>query len=134
MWLLTLKSGNMQYMGIEDFIKKELVKREARGESPAFCAEMAKENAGFEKILNSLGSNAFDAGVTILLKTPVDLFLNLMKAMYSKKYSMSDYGKDAFKLFFGKDGIAHSSIKVVASAVHLAGQGAKIGIRQLFKL
>lgn len=95
---------------------------------------MVKENAEFERILNGLGSNAFDTGVTALLKTPTTLFLNALKAMYSKKYSMSDYGKDAFKLFLGKDGIAHRTIKVAANAVHLAGQGAKIGVRQLFKL
>jgi len=54
--------------------------------------------------------------------------------MYSKKYSASDWGKDAFKLFLGKNGIAHNTLKVAANAVHLVGQGAKIGVRQLFKL
>jgi hypothetical protein len=108
-------------------------RREARGHSPAFQAEMAKENAEFVKVLGEFGNNTFDAGVGIILKTPTALFLNALKAMYSKQYSASDWGKDAFKLFLGKDGIAHRTLKVAASAVHLAAQTAKIGVRQLFK-
>lgn len=113
---------------------KAMKAREARGRSPAFQAEMARENAEFMKVLGDLGSNTFDAGVGIVLKTPTILFLNALKTMYSKKYSAKDFGKDAFKLFLGKDGIAHRTIKVAANAVHLAGQGAKIGVRQLFKV
>lgn len=124
----------MLTMGIENFAKDQLEKRETRGRSPVFLAEMARENAELLNILHELGSNTFDAGVTILLKTPTSLFLNAFKTLYSKKYGVSDYGKDAPKLFFGKDGIAHSTIKVAANAVHLVGQGTKIGVRQLFKL
>ncbi len=113
---------------------KALKAREARGRSPAFQAEMAKENAEFMKVLGSLGSNTFDAGVGIVLKTPTSLFLNGLKVMYSKKYTGKHFRADAFKLFLGKDGIAHRTVKVAANAVHLAGQGAKIGVRQLFKV
>ncbi len=108
--------------------------REARARSPAFRAEIARENAEFMTVLDNLGHNTFEAGVGILLKTPTALFLNALKTIYSKKYGHSDYFKDAFKLFFGKDGVAHRTIKVAANAVHLTGQGVKIGIRQLFKV
>jgi len=107
--------------------------RETRGRSPTFQAEMARENAEFVKVLGDLGSNTFDAGVGIILKTPTDLFLNALKTIYKKNYNWSNYAKDAFKLFLGKDGIAHRTLKVAGSAVHLVGQGAKIGVRQLFK-
>lgn len=121
-------------MGIEKFVKEQLAKREARGRSPGFRAEMAKENAEFSTILNGLGHNAYEAGVTTLLKTPTNLFLNALKPIYSKNYGWSNYAKDARKLFIGKNGIAHNTLKVAANAVHLAGQGAKIGVRELFKL
>lgn len=107
--------------------------REARAHSPAFQAEMVRENAEFVKVLGDLGSNTFDLGVGIILKTPTVLILNALKAMYDKKYSVSNYGKDAFGLLLGKDGITHRTIKVAINAVHLAGQGVKIGVRQLFK-
>ncbi len=121
-------------MGFEKFLKDQLAKREVRGRSPAFQAEIAKENAEFGTILSELGSNTFDAGVTTLLKAPTSLFLNALKTAYSKNYTMGSYAKDALKLFFGKNGVAHSTIKVAANAVHLVGQGAKIGVRHLFKL
>ncbi len=108
--------------------------REARGMTPAFQAEMARENAEFMDILGHLGSNTFDAGVSVILKTPTTLFLNAIKTLYSKGYGFDSYTKDAFKLFLGKDGVAHRTLKVAASAVHLAGQGTKIGVRQLFKI
>ena len=107
--------------------------RETRGRSPAFQAEIARENAEFMKVLGEFGHNTFDAGVGIILKTPTDLFLNAFKALHRKNYGASEYVKDAFKLFFGKDGIAHRTLKVAGSAVHLVGQGVKIGVRQLFK-
>lgn len=121
-------------MGLESFIRNEVAKREARGRSPAFKAEMARENAEFSDILHKLGKNTFDAGVTTLLKTPTDMFLNALKVMYDDKYKWNNYAKDTMKLFIGKDGVAHSTFKVAANAVHLAGKGAKIGVRQLFKL
>lgn len=121
-------------MSIEKFVSDQLVKREARGRSPSFRAEMAKENAEFSSILNGLGDNAYDAGVTALLKTPTNLFLNSLKLIYSKNYTLSQYTKDAFQLFIGKNGVAHETLKVAANAIHLAGQGAKIGVRHLFKL
>lgn len=108
--------------------------REARARSPAFQAEMARENTEFVNVLKNLGNNTFDAGVGIALKTPTALFLNGLKAIYSKKYNMSDYATDTLKLFLGKDGVAHRTLKVAANAIHLAGQGAKIGVRQLFKI
>lgn len=121
-------------MGIEKFVQDQLAKREARGRSPGFQAEIAKERGEFSTILNELGSNAYNAGVTTLLKTPTNIFLNSLKLIYSKKYKGDNFAKDTFKLFFGKDGIAHGTLKVAANAVHLAGQGAKIGVRELFKL
>ena len=121
-------------MRIQKFVKDQLINREARGRSPEFRAEMARENAEFSTILKELGHNAYKAGVTTLLKTPTRLFLNALKTIYSRNYGLSGYTKDVIKLFIGKDGIAHSTIKVAANAVHLAGKGAKIGVRQLFKL
>jgi len=113
---------------------KALKAREARGRSPAFRAEMAKEKAEIMKALGDLGNNTFELGTGIILKTPTALFLNAFKAMYSKKYGLGNYTKDAFKLFFGKDGVAHRTLKVAFNALHVVGQGAKIGVRQLFKL
>lgn len=121
-------------MGIEAFVKKQLADRETRGRSPGFQAEMASENAEFMDILGDLGENTFDAGVTTLLKTPTTTFLNGLRTLYDKNYHMSDYAKDTLKLFLGKNGVAHSALKVGANALHLAGQGAKIGVRHLFKL
>lgn len=120
-------------MSIEKFIKDQLAKREARGRSPAFRAEMAKESAEFGDALNDLGSNAYEAGVTIILKVPTELFLKAFKTLYNDKYGMGDYGKDIIKLFFGKDGAAHRTIKVAANAIYITGKGVKIGVRQLFK-
>lgn len=108
--------------------------REVRGRSPAFQAEMARENTEFVTILENLGHNTFDAGVNIILKTPTALLLNALKIIYNKKYGANDYSKDAFKLFFGKNGVAHSTLKVVVNALHLVGQGTKIGVRQIFKI
>lgn len=116
------------------FIENAMRAREARGRSPAFRAEMARENAEFMNVLNDLGKNTFDAGVGIILKTPTILLLNSFKAMHNEKYGMKGYVKDSFKLFFDKNGVAHKTIKVVANALHLVGQGAKIGVRQLFKV
>ena len=108
--------------------------REARARSPAFQAEMARENTEFMNVLKDLGNDTFDAGVGILLKTPTTLLLNSLKTIYSKNYNWSNYAKDAFKLLLSKDGIAHRTIKVAANAIHLAGQGTRIGVRQLFKI
>jgi hypothetical protein len=58
----------------------------------------------------------------------------MLKTIYDKKYGQSEYIRDSLKLFFGKDGVAHRTLKVAANAVHLVGQGAKIGVRQLFKI
>lgn len=121
-------------MGFEAFIKDQIAKREARGRSPKFQAEIAKEKAEFMSILGGMGKNTFELGVTALLKTPTSVFLNSMKLIYAEKYKFANYRDDAFKLFFGKNGIAHSTLKVAANAIHLAGQGAKISVRQLFKL
>jgi len=108
--------------------------RETRGRSPAFQAEMVRENAEFMRVLGDLGNNTFDAGVDIILKTPTAMFLNSLKTIYKKNYNWSNYAKDAFKLLLGKDGIAHRTLKVASNAIHLVGQGAKIGVRQLFKV
>lgn len=121
-------------MGIESFIHDQMAKREARGRSPAFRAEMAKENAEFAGALDNLKSNAFDAGVAVVLKTPTELFLKALKTIYDKKYGMGNYAGDVAKLFFGKDGVAHRTIKVAANAVYITGKGIKIGTRQLFKV
>lgn len=121
-------------MNLERFARDQMARREARKRSPAFRAEMARENAEFSRILNNLADNTFEAGVTIILKTPTNLFLNALKSMHDKKYGIKNYTKDALKMFFGKDGVAHGTLKVAANAVHLAGQGAKIGVRELFKL
>ena len=106
--------------------------RERRARSPAFQAEMARENTEFKAVLKDLGENTFDAGVNILLKTPYHLLVNALKAMHSKKYNAGNYAKDALKLFIGKDGVAHNTLKVTSNAFHLGAKGAKIGIRQLF--
>ncbi|MFA5751172.1 MAG: hypothetical protein WC898_02680 [Candidatus Paceibacterota bacterium] len=119
---------------ITDTGKETLRKREQRGRSIRFQVEIARENEEFKRILNDLGKNTFEAGVGIILKTPTALFLNALKTIYNKKYNHSKYLEDAFKLFFGKDGVAHRTVKVVANALHLAGQGVKIGVRQLFKI
>jgi hypothetical protein len=116
------------------FIENAMRAREARGRSPAFQAEMAREKAEFMTILNGLGKNTFDAGVGIVLKTPTNLFMNALKAGYKDKYGMKGYLGDAVKLFLGKNGVAHRTIKVAANALHLAGQGVKIGVRELFKI
>ena len=108
--------------------------REVRARSPAFQAEMARENTEFMNVLKNLGDNTLEAGIGILLKTPTTLFLKSLKTIYDKNYNLSNYVKDSFKLFFGKDGVAHKTIKVAANAIHLVGQGAKIGVRQLFKI
>lgn len=121
-------------MGIESFVSDQLNKRETRGRSPEFRVAIDRENTEFGTVLSELGHNALDAGVTTILKTPTTLCLNGLKAIYSKNYNISDWATDALKLFFGKDGVAHSTVKVAANALHLAGQGAKIGIRQLFKV
>lgn len=121
-------------MGLESFIHDQMAKREARGRSPAFQAEIAAENAEFFKILENLGDNTLDAGITTLLKAPTSIFLNGLKTIYSKNYNTNAWIRDSFKLFFGKNGVAHKTTKVAANALHLAGQGAKIGVRQLFKL
>ena len=113
---------------------KALKARETRGHSPAFQAEMAKENAEFMKVLGGLGKNTFDAGVGVVLKTPYKLFTNYLKLLHDRKYAGKNYMDDAFKLFLGKNGIAHNVLKVTANAVHLGAKGAKIGVRQLFKL
>lgn len=121
-------------MGLESFVKDQMAKREARGRSPAFKAEMARENTEFFDILGKLGENTLDAGVTSILKVPTSVFLNGLKTIYDKKYNTDDYFRDALNLFFGKDGAAHKTIKVATNALHLAGKGTKIGLRQLFKL
>jgi hypothetical protein len=108
--------------------------RERRARSPAFKAEIAKENAEFKNVLAELGQNTWNTGVNTLLKTPYHLLVNALKAMHSKKYNAGDYSKDALKLFFGKNGVAHDILKVTANAIHLVAKGAKIGVRQLFKL
>ncbi|MEI8174600.1 MAG: hypothetical protein WCG28_01470 [bacterium] len=108
--------------------------REARAHSPAFRAEMAKENAEFVKVLESFGGNTWNAGVGLVLKTPYNLFVNQLKLFHDKKYSGKSYLKDNLELFIGKDGIAHNALKVTASAVHLGAKGAKIGVRRLFAL
>ena len=109
-----------------------LIAREARTRSPAFQAEMARESSEFFSTLGELGSNTFDAGITVLLKTPYHVFVNALKVIHNEKYKMSNFTQDAFKLFLGKDGVAHNVAKVTANAVHLGAKGAKIGIRQLF--
>lgn len=119
---------------VKNTTESALRAREVRGRSPAFQAEMVKENAEFMKTLGDLGSNTLDAGVGIVLKTPYKLFTNGLKAMHDKKYGGKDYAKDALKLFIGKDGIAHNALKVTANAVHLSAKGVKIGIRKLFAL
>ena len=115
-------------------IENMMIAREARGRSPAFQAEIVRENTEFRDILNDLKKETFDTGVAIVLKTPTSLMLNALKTIYKKKYGIGNYVEDSFKLFFGKDGIAHKTIKVSANAVHLLGQGAKLGVRQLFKM
>jgi hypothetical protein len=47
---------------------------------------------------------------------------------------MKNYFEDVFNLFFGKDGVAHSVIKVAANAVYFVGKGVKVGIRELLKV
>ena len=115
-------------------IENMMKAREARAKSPAFQMEMAKESAEFMSILGNLGNNTLDAGYTTLLKTPTELFLNAFKAMYHNKYGMKEYAGDAVKLFLGKDGVAHSTLKVAANAVHLGGQAVKMVVRQLFAI
>lgn len=119
---------------VKSTAESALKAREARAHSPAFQAEMVKENAEFMKVLGNLGSNTFDAGTGLILKTPYKLFTNALKTIYDKKYGGGDYAKDAFKLFLGKNGVGHNALKVTANAVHLGAKGAKVGIRQLFKL
>lgn len=122
-------------MGIEQFVRDQLDKRELRARSPHFQAEMARENAEFKNVLGQLGKNTLDSAVTIILKGPTSMLLNSLKLMSgNKKYTGDHYMSDTMKLFFGKDGVAHNTLKIAASAVHLAGQGAKIGVRQLFKV
>jgi hypothetical protein len=108
--------------------------REARGRSPDFQAEMARENAEFAEILNKLGKNTYDLGVNMILKAPTSVFLKAFKTLYDKKYKFDKYIEDTFKLYFGRTGIARKTIRVAANSVHLAGKGAKIGVRQLFKV
>lgn len=128
-------------MSLETIIRSQLNKREQRGRSPEFQAAITQEKAEFFQTLDNLGQNTYETLVTTLLKMPTDLFLNAFKTIYlknhkdkKKQYNWNKYGKDAFNLFFGKDGIAHKTLKVTANAVVLTGQGTKIGIRQLFKL
>ena len=108
--------------------------REARGHSPAFQAEMVRERAEFTDVLNNFGKNTFDAGVGIVLKTPYHLLVNQLKLFHDKNYHGKNYLQDNLKLFLGKDGVAHNALKVTANAVHLGAKGAKIGVRELFKL
>jgi hypothetical protein len=117
-----------------NFFEDMMNKREARLKSPAFIAEMAKEKMEFKSILKDLGSNTLDAGYGVLLKTPGQLFMNSMKAIYNKKYGAEAFTKDAFKLFFGKDGVFHNITKVTANAIHLSGKTVKMGVRQLFAI
>jgi hypothetical protein len=121
-------------MGLEDFIKKQLREREKRAKSPEFLSAIKREKAEFYDSLNDLAKNTFQAGVTTLLKTPTKIFLNAFKVVYNDKYRMEDYFKEVFTLFFGKNGVAHSVIKVAANAVYCAGKGAKVGIRELLKV
>jgi hypothetical protein len=108
--------------------------REIRARSPAFQAEMARESREFFDTLSELGSNTWNTGVGVILKTPYHLFVNALKAIHSKKYGAGNYAKDALKLFLGRDGIAHNALKVTANAVHLGAKGIKIGVRKLFAL
>jgi hypothetical protein len=119
---------------VEQATRDQLDARERRGRSPRFRAEMARENREASRIFDGLAHNAYELGVMALLKTPANLCLNAMRTVWDRKYSGSKYFEDAFKMFFGKDGIAHDTLKVVANAIHLAGQGARIGVRQLFKV
>lgn len=106
--------------------------REARARSPAFQAEMAREKTEFMDVLSKLGDNSFEAGSTVLLKTPYRLLMNGLRTAYDSKYTMKDYGKDTSKLFFGKDGVAHNVTKVTTNLLHLGMKGTKIGLRKLF--
>lgn len=115
-------------------MQDQLAKREARGRTPEFQAAIAHEKAEFSNILHELGENALDAGMTTLLKTPTETFLKALKSLYSSKYGVMDLSKDVLKLFFGKNGVAHSTLKVAANAIHLAGKGVKIGVRELLKI
>lgn len=108
--------------------------REARGRSPDFQAEMIRENAEFTEILNKLGRNTYDLGVSMILKAPTSVFLSALRTLYDKKYGFNKYIEDTSKLYFGRNGVAHKTIRVAANSVHLMGQGAKIGVRQLFKI
>lgn len=120
--------------GVSKTADKVLKAREARGRSPAFQAEMTKENSEFMGVLGELGKNTFDAGVGVVLKTPYQLFVNQLKLFHDKNYHGKDYLADNLKLFLGKNGVAHNALKVTASALHLGAKGTKIGVRQLFKL
>lgn len=117
-----------------NFFEDQLLKREARLHSPGFMAEMAREKAEFKGILKDFGKNTLDAGYNVILKTPGQLFMNTMKAIYSNGYSGEKLANDSFKLFFGKDGTFHSLGKATANAIHLTGKTVKIGIRKLFAI
>ncbi|HOH11570.1 MAG TPA: hypothetical protein PLK92_02590 [Candidatus Paceibacterota bacterium] len=108
-----------------------LKKREARLRSPAFQAEINKEKAEFQGILRNLGNNALEAGLTFFFRGPLKMTANTLKLMYAKNYDAQRYGKDAFKIFFGKNGVMHSTVRVTANALHLTSKSVKIGFRKL---
>ncbi len=114
--------------------KNFLQARETRTQSPAFRAEMAQENKEFFHTLNELGSHTWNLGVGAILKTPYQLLVNALKVPSSGKYDLGHFTTDALKLFLGKNGVAHNTLKVTASALHLGAKTAKIGVRKLFAL
>ena len=88
----------------------------------------------YDTVIRSL-TNLMGSAATVDLAALQKLALAmipLLQAMHSKKYNAENYAKDAFKLFIGKDGVVHDTLKVTANALHLVSKGAKIGIRQLF--
>ena len=108
-----------------------LKNREARLRSPAFRAEMTREKAEFQGILKDLGNNTLEAGLTFFFRGPLRMAANSLKLMYNRKYGAEQYGKDAFTIFFGKDGVMHGTVRVTANALHLTSKSVKIGFRRL---
>jgi len=125
------KQNQASSMEIGDLFRRT---REARGMDPKFAENIKREKAEFFEILTESGINTFRLGFNIVAKTPIAMFMNALKMVYEKKYTASKYLDDVFKLFLGQGGIAHDALKVTANAIHLTGQGANIGFRNLLKL
>jgi len=128
--------------GIKDKTRDILDEGEVRSKTPEFQTAIQKEYKEAGIILENLGKNTLNDVLNIVYRAPTKIFLkallpawdSILKEKDEKKYTFKTYRKEILDLFIGKDGIAHSTLKVAYNAIKYVGKGVKIGIREIFKI